>query len=95
LLTRREESQLPPENDANPVVWVRLHADGRHAAAKRRPPTDGESFRASRNGEFWIEYWSSHRVRDTLKDSREYDEGGTVGWFVVVGLSFLAGALIF
>lgn len=62
LLTYRELRQLPPENDANPVIRV-----------------------AGR------EYWSKARVMDTLNDSREYDEGGTAGWFFLVLISFAAG----
>ena len=43
----------------------------------------------------WIpigdEYWSKARVMDTLNDSTQYDEGGTLGWFVVVALSVKLG----
>ena len=42
----------------------------------------------------WIdgrEYWSKARVMDTLTDSKEYDEGGAVGWFVLVAAAFAAG----
>jgi len=37
------------------------------------------------------EYWSRARVLDTLDDSRDYDRGGAVGWFILVGASVAAG----
>jgi len=39
------------------------------------------------------EYWSRARVMDTLLDSREYDEGGTAGWFVLAAIAFTLGYL--
>lgn len=41
-----------------------------------------------------IEYWSKIRVMDTLHDSREYDIGGSIAWFFVLGLGGAIGYLI-
>jgi hypothetical protein len=83
LLARREFRQLPPENDEFPVVYIdpaHLHHDGGYTEAywPRQATTDNE-------------YWSRARVLDTLNDLKQYDIGGTVGWFFLVAAAFAAG----
>ena len=56
-------------------------ANDRYPVRFLKPP-------GSKNGD---EYWSRARVLDTLDDSRDYDRGGAVGWFVLVGASVAAG----
>jgi len=84
-LERRERKQLPPENNENPAVILVFPGNG-------KPPLISES---PHNG--WPQkgkvrwYWSSFRVMDTLDDLRQYDQGGTLGWFGTVGLGVLIG----
>jgi hypothetical protein len=84
LLTHRERNQLPPENDANPLLWV---------------PYLGKSnwdwVKAFKGGAYGgKEYWGKERVMDTLNDSREYDIGGTIAWFVVLGGGIAIGKFL-
>ena len=39
----------------------------------------------------WVAYWAKPRVMDTLDDLRQYDQGGTLGWFFTVGIGVLIG----
>ena len=82
LLTRREMKQLPPENADYPALFV---------APNSGPPRHwvGYDYRRHSIGSF--EYWSKIRVMDTLDDSKQYDEGGAIAWFVLVGASVAAG----
>ena len=81
LLERRERNQLPPANDRYPVLFIEEDGDVR-CFASPYPPMEHDDF---------DEYWSKIRVMDTLDDSKQYDEGGTIAWFVLVGASVAAG----
>ena len=87
LLTRREMKQLPPENDDYPVMLI----EGRVATPIENYKENLGVCRKIKGARL---YWSEVRVMDTLNDSREYDEGGTVGWFVLVCASMLLGAML-
>ena len=87
LLTRREMKQLPPENDRYPALAVRFD-DNRIPIGVQLRSNMGEL----KGG--WSVYWGAPRVMDTLNDSKQYDEGGTVGWFVLVGASMTLGAML-
>ena len=79
LLTRREMKQLPPENDRYPVIFIVKY------------PRKSWVVHTDLGGD---EYWSKARVMDTLNDSKQYDQGGSIGWFVLVGASMLLGAML-
>ena len=98
LLTRREFKQLPPENDRYPVLYVEKDIDD-----DKDEPGEWRVLPTWTGYEQWvfgrppIEYWATPRVMDTLNDSREYDQGGTCGWFVLVaacvGLGYCIGRM--
>ena len=83
-LERRERKQLPPENDRYPVfaIWP----DGTCTPLDEEPT----NIKKARDAGSDI-YWSEARVMDTLDDLRQYDQGGTLGWFGTVGLGVLIG----
>lgn len=75
LLHYRERWQLPPENDAHPVIWL-----------ISRILTYEVGFDDTDGGE---EYWAKVRVMDMMNDSREYWIGYTAGHMaqtVLVGI---------
>lgn len=85
LLDRREDKQLPPENDRYPVLYLGDTEpvdcrDERRMWIGGTMESDGDD-----------EYWSKARVMDTLRDMREYSIGGTIGWFLVFGAGIALG----
>ena len=78
LLDQRERDQLPPENDANPVLWIRITTLGAIGGSRRQSAGDRE-------------YWSRVRVMDTLNDMREYAIGATVAYPFILAAGFLVG----
>ncbi len=79
LLHRREWRQLPPENDANPVLWIKLRGAQHSWSVSHNPFGGGD------------QYWSKARVMDTLRDLREYQIGATIAWPCVLGAGIAIG----
>ena len=83
LLDRRERDQLPPENDANPVVVLRYPGNGQAPsilAGTRYPQRRGR-----------VVYWAQVRVMDTLDDLREYQIGQAIAWPCVLAAGIAIG----
>lgn len=77
-LTLRERNQLPPENNANPVIWYSGHLQ---FVVSGDRPTVG----------LFKEYWAATRVRDTLKDTHDYAIGNAIAWPFVLGAGIAIG----
>ena len=85
----RELKRLPPENDANPVVYLLVDAKGNTLWPFTN--RDTAKLEAIKDGDVVREYWSKVRVMDLLNDTKEYLQGAAVGWLLTLGLGVLIG----
>ena len=101
LWAKREEWQLPPENDRHPEVWVRFSNDH---DGKRTPvevqyryvhKADQADTYHGTQGQLWERYWAAPRVRDILRDLWEVAIGDTAAYPIPILAGIAIGWAIF